>query len=82
MSDACGAMAIAFLASIVGGVWPPASAIEVLFIHDALRAQFTHHVSSGAVCLEAWLLGHGPALNVEADLAPFLIQQGVPPTHC
>ena len=79
MSDACGAMAIAFLASIMGGVWLPVSAIEVLFIHDALRIQFANHVSSGAVCLEAWLLGHGPALNVEADLAPFLIQQGVPP---
>ena len=78
MPEGCGAMAIAFLAHMILDRMLPTSASEVIEFHARLRDKFIAQGLLQSTCPKPWLWGNGVLSQVESDLAPFLIQHGVP----
>ena len=77
----CGPMAIAFLAHKLGRIDLPQSAQEVGELHDQYRSQFLEALTQISVCPQPVQWADGLATQAENDLAPVLIQHGVPPEH-
>jgi hypothetical protein len=74
-------MAIAFVAHMLANRMLPTSADDVYALHHNLRARFLAVALTQMTCPKPWKWGNGIIEQVEAELAPFLIQHGVPPEH-
>ena len=78
MNEGCGAMAIGFLAHMMLSRKLPTDSHEVVEFHLQLRAKFAAQGLQGTTCPKPWLWGNGTISQIEGELAPFLIQHGVP----
>lgn len=58
-SQLCGALAIAFLRLMVLGSQLPTSVEEAQYVHDQLRSQFIHVISTCQVTRRPWVWGAG-----------------------
>ena len=81
MPEGCGTTAIAFVAHMLANWTLPTSADDVYALHHNLRARFLAVALTHMTCPKPWKWGNGIIEQVEAELAPFLIQHGVPPEH-